>query len=110
MTIETMRCPKCGHDCGFDPSSGDVWCPTEGGGCGYQYSPDPATCEFCGAPMRPGDKRGECGHVEGQGGAAAVLTPAPRYCFCGKPGRAYPAALPGYPDHVSVLCDYHVAN
>ncbi len=31
-----------------------------------------ATCLFCGARMAPDDDPGECGHPEGQGGAAAV--------------------------------------
>lgn len=42
---------------------------------------------------------------------AANEAPKPRrYCFCGAPGVEYPAALPGYPDHVSVLCDRHASN
>ena len=35
MSIETMTCPKCRKDCGFEPSTGVVWCPA----CGYQYAP-----------------------------------------------------------------------
>lgn len=40
--------------------------------------PEAATCAFCGAPMRPGDKTDECSHAEGQGGAAATLAAKPK--------------------------------
>lgn len=41
---------------------------------------------------------------------AREARPAPRSCFCGAPGREYPNPYPGFPNHVSVLCDYHAAN
>ena len=48
--------------------------------------PDPfKTCDFCGAEMDPGDNVNECGHIEGQGGAAGVLD----VCAC-KPDEGDP--------------------
>lgn len=35
MSIETVKCPKCGKPCGFDPSDGDCWCPE----CGFESHP-----------------------------------------------------------------------
>lgn len=49
----------------------------------------------------------DCAFIVRQAREAA---PAPLLCFCGAAARAYPNPFAGYPDHVSVLCDYHVAN
>lgn len=55
------------------------------------------------------------GHADGcpaKSAAAkkAAATRARRHCFCGASGVAYPNPYPGYPDHVSVLCDRHASN